>query len=214
MATGTVKWYDPDQGYGSIVPDGGGADVFVHQAVVVGAGLAPGDRVAFALQGGPNGPIADDVRVTGRAVPAQDPTDERLAVPVHEERLFATTREVRLGDVRIHKRIEAVPVEVAVDLAHDEVSIERLPINRPIASLPDARYEGDTLVVPVVEEVLITEKRLMLREELRITRRRVTEATPIRDVLRREVVEVEGRGAAGVTPIVARIPDRERAQPT
>ncbi len=48
-------------------------------------------------------------------------------------------------------------------------SIERVPVNRIVAESPSQRQEGDTLVLPVVEEVIVVEKRLMLREEIRIT---------------------------------------------
>jgi hypothetical protein len=51
-------------------------------------------------------------------------------------------------------------------------SIERVQVDRIVAEQPMQRQEGDTLVLPVVEEVLVVEKRLMLREEIRITRRR------------------------------------------
>ncbi|MCU1257248.1 MAG: hypothetical protein JWO80_133 [Bryobacterales bacterium] len=51
-------------------------------------------------------------------------------------------------------------------------AIERVQVDRIVAEPPVQRQEGDTLVLPVVEEVLVVEKRLMLREEIRITRRR------------------------------------------
>jgi len=138
--------------------------------------LDPGDRVTFAVQDGPKGPIAEEVRVTEGAAAAKAPATDRLVVPLHEEELSAITRDVRLGDVLIHKRVETVPVETTIDLAHDEVSIERVPVNRPVDAVPEARYEGDALVVPIVAEELVTTKRLVVREDLRITRRRVTEA--------------------------------------
>jgi stress response protein YsnF len=64
-------------------------------------------------------------------------------------------------------------------------------VDREVDTAPEPRYEGDTLIIPVVEEMLVTEKRLLLREEVRITRRQRTEQAEIRDVLRREIVDVE-----------------------
>jgi len=125
---------------------------------------------------------------------ATQAADDRVVVPVHEETLVPGTRDVQRGAAVVHKRVEAVPYETAVDLAREDVTVERVPVNRPVTTAPEPYYEGDTLVVPVVEEVLVTEKRLMLREEVRITRRRTTEQVPVRDTLRREVVEVEGTG--------------------
>jgi uncharacterized protein (TIGR02271 family) len=116
---------------------------------------------------------------------------DRFVVPVVEEQLTTSTRPAELGRVLVHRRVEPEPVEATVDLARDEVAVERVRIDRPIDAVPKARYEGETLIVPVVEEVLVTENRLMLREAVRITRRRVTEPTTVRDTVRRTVVEFE-----------------------
>jgi uncharacterized protein (TIGR02271 family) len=117
--------------------------------------------------------------------------DERLTIAVHEETLEPRLREVETGRVRVHKRVEEVPDELLVDAGRDEVTIERVPIDQTIESAPEPRQEGDTLVIPVVEEVIVTETRLVLREEVRITRRRVTEQIPVQATLRKERVEIE-----------------------
>ncbi len=117
--------------------------------------------------------------------------DGELFVPIHEEVLVPTTREISLGEVVVRKRVEQVPSEATVDVGHYEVLVERVAVNQQIDTAPAPRQEGDTLVVPVVEEVLVTEKRLMLREEVRITRRRRTEQVTVSDTVRREVLDVE-----------------------
>jgi len=64
MPTGTVKWFDPRQGYGYIIPDDGGQDVFVHQAQLeMPNPPGEGHRVTYELQSSPKGPIAVSVRV-------------------------------------------------------------------------------------------------------------------------------------------------------
>ena len=129
--------------------------------------------------------------VTAAEGPALEAVGDRLVVPVREEVLVPTTRPIELGEVRIHKRVETVPYETLVDVRRDDIAVERIAINQPVDAVPAPRQEGETLVIPVVEEVLVTEKRLLLREEIRVTRRQITEAVPVRDTVRREVVEIE-----------------------
>jgi len=63
MPTGTVKWFDPRQGYGYIVPDDGGPEACVHRSQLPDeAPLQEGQRVAFALRNSPKGPVALAVR--------------------------------------------------------------------------------------------------------------------------------------------------------
>jgi stress response protein YsnF len=66
---------------------------------------------------------------------------------------------------------------VAVDesLLKESAEIETIPIGRRIFEMPSIRHEGETIVVPIVEEILHTERRLILKEEVRITRLKTTE---------------------------------------
>jgi cold shock protein len=65
MATGTVKWFSDDKGFGFITPDGSGKDLFVHHTAIQGNGfksLAEGAKVSYDAEQGPKGPAAANVR--------------------------------------------------------------------------------------------------------------------------------------------------------
>jgi CspA family cold shock protein len=66
MASGTVKWFNDDKGFGFITPDYGSKDLFVHQSAVIAEGhrtLAEGASVTFETEASDKGPRATDVRV-------------------------------------------------------------------------------------------------------------------------------------------------------
>jgi uncharacterized protein (TIGR02271 family) len=128
-----------------------------------------------------------------RSIP-ENITQEDLRIPVVEEQLTVGTRAVETGrGVRIHKTISEQPVVIDERLVRDEMAIERVPVDQIVAleDKPVTRYEGDTLVVPVFEEVLVVERRLRIKEELRITRIRHEERYQDTVSLKAERVEVE-----------------------
>jgi stress response protein YsnF len=87
----------------------------------------------------------------------------------------------------VHKR-EAVVDE---PLFHDKVAITRVPIQRVVDGPVPVREENGTTIISVVEEVLMVEKRLMLREEIHIRKQRIETHQPQRITLRSEEVQVE-----------------------
>jgi len=123
---------------------------------------------------------------------ASDRSEERAVIPIVQEELDVRTRRVETGaGVRIEKTVEEREERVDHPLLREDVDVERVAVNRRVDAPVAVRYEGDTMIVPVLEEVLVVEKRLVLKEEIRITRRKSEVRDPQRVVLRRERADVE-----------------------
>lgn len=115
---------------------------------------------------------------------------ESITVPVVEEQVRVDVQESVTGTVRIAKTVSSETVEVAEPYTQENVSIERVAINEYVDELPAAvRYEGDVMIVPVLEEVLV--KKTLLVEEIRITKSKNTDTQPEQVTLRKEQVEVQ-----------------------
>lgn len=118
----------------------------------------------------------------------------QMSFPVMEEGVQVTKRVIDTGrGVRIHKTVTEREQVLDQSLLHDRLEIEHVPVGRVVteADPPQTRYEGDTLVVPVLEEVLVVQKQLLLKEEVRITRQREEVRRPETVRLRAEQVRVE-----------------------
>jgi uncharacterized protein (TIGR02271 family) len=125
-------------------------------------------------------------------------TDEQevAAIPLVEEQVVIEKQEVETGRHRIRVSVEERQEMVPVELARDEVEIERVPVNRPVTQLPSVRLEGSTTIIPVVEEVVVMEKRLVLVEEIHVRRKSGTTTQNIPVMLRSEQADIERTGFA------------------
>jgi uncharacterized protein (TIGR02271 family) len=110
-------------------------------------------------------------------------TDDPTLTLVAEE-LTVGKEAVETDRVRVSKQTHTREVAVDESLLRERAEIETIPIGRQISEMPSVRYEGETIVVPIVEEILHTERRLILKEEVRITRRKTTEQFHDRVTLR------------------------------
>ncbi len=122
-------------------------------------------------------------------------SDELVAViPVIQETIRVEKREFESGRVVVHKTVAERDEVVEILLRQQNLSVERVPIGRVVQEAPQTRQEGDLLIVPILEEVLVVEKRLVLKEELHI-RKQSSERTEQKTVrLRSEQVEIEQTG--------------------
>ena len=109
-----------------------------------------------------------------------------------QEELDVRKRRVETqSGVRVSKTVDEREEVIDQPLSKEEVEVERVAMNVPVDAPSGVRYEGDTMIIPIFEEVVVVEKRLMLKEEIRVTRRREGFRAPQRVTLRREVANVE-----------------------
>lgn len=123
--------------------------------------------------------------------------EKELVIPVIQEDIVVGKKLVETGSVRISKQVFEEEFTQNATLASEEVIVERKEINQYIDQAPPAvRQEGNVTIISVVKEVLVVEKRLMLVEELHLTKHKTSDSTTINEVLRKEEVSVT-RTSAG-----------------
>ena len=114
--------------------------------------------------------------------------EESISVPIVEETARVDKRSVETGRVRVMTRTDTVEEVVAAKLASQDYEVTRVAIGRELVSepVPVLRQEGELTIIPVLEEVLVVEKRLVLKEELHIRRRVTTDDVEVPITLRRQ----------------------------
>ena len=100
-------------------------------------------------------------------------------------------RDRVVGRVRISTVTDTVEEFATADLDRASVEVTRVPVNRDITAIPEIRTEGDITIIPVVEEVIVVEKRLVLTEELHIRRTTTTESVNLPVSLRKQRAVIE-----------------------
>lgn len=124
----------------------------------------------------------------------QQPTDhvgDNVVVPVIEEQLVVGKKEIETGRVTISKKVNSEQQVVEIPVVDEQVDVERIPINQYIESAPPAvRYEGEKTIIPILKEVLVVEKKLVLVEEVHITRKQNHSKISQQETLRQEEVIV------------------------
>ncbi len=117
-------------------------------------------------------------------------------VPVVEEQALVRKRRKVTGAVRVRTVVREAEEVVEEPFLVERVEVERVPVGRWVEGPVETRQEGDTTIIPVLEEVVVVERRLRLVEEVRVTKRRRVETASERVALRREEVVVERLDAA------------------
>src|ERR671933_2449892 len=163
---------------------GGYSEYYGDEPGHVGPGIREGDTETGEFRGHSE----DDEGVNQSGTSDLEDEDE-LRVQRSEEELRAGTREREAGQVNLRKRVRTDREQIRVPKRHEEVSVERVPVEGREAS--EEEIGEDEVSVPVTEEEVVVEKRPEVKEEIRIRKDSVEEEEVVEEDVRREEVDVD-----------------------
>src|SRR5262245_39194216 len=111
---------------------------------------------------------------------------DQVVVPLHAEEVSVAKRRVVTGKVKVGTVTRETEQLVEELLEHEHVEIDRTAIGKQVDKAPPVREEGDTLIIPVLEEIVVVERRLLLKEEIRVRRTREKQPYQERVVVRKQ----------------------------
>jgi uncharacterized protein (TIGR02271 family) len=114
--------------------------------------------------------------------------EDELRVQRTEEELAAGTREREAGQLKVRKRVRTDREQIEVPTRHEEVSVERVPLEGEVS---EADIGEDEVRVPVTEEEVVVSKKPVAKEEVRIRKDVVSGTETVEEDVRREEIEVE-----------------------
>jgi uncharacterized protein (TIGR02271 family) len=126
---------------------------------------------------------------------AEERTEE--ALPLLQEELRVDKRSVATGKVRVRSVVDTVEEIARAALTEEHVEVTRVPMDREVETAPPVRTDGDVTIVPILEEVVVVEKRLVLKEELHIRRTVTHQNVEVPVTLRKQRAVVERLTANG-----------------
>lgn len=122
---------------------------------------------------------------------SEDIDNRDRIIPLLEEQLNVTKTQVVTDQLRVSTAVEERDVLIEDVVERGGLHVERIEVERLVAEAPEPRQEGDTLIVSIVEERLIVEKRLFVIEELHITRTSTIERVAFPETIRTMRATVE-----------------------
>jgi uncharacterized protein (TIGR02271 family) len=122
-----------------------------------------------------------------------EPADE-LRVQRTEEELRAGTREREAGAINVRKRVRTDREQIEVPTRHEEVTVERVPVE---GEATEAEIGEDEVRIPVTEEEVVVEKRAVAKEEVRIRKDVVEDTEVVEEDVRREEIDVDDQTTRG-----------------
>ena len=149
----------------------------------VGPGMREGDTETGEFRG-----HAEDDEGIAQTSGSDLEDEDELRVQRTEEELAAGTREREAGQLKVRKRVRTDRESIEVPTRHEEVSVERVPVE---GEATEAEIGDDEVSVPVTEEEVIVSKRPVAKEEVRIRKDVVSDTETVEEDVRREEIEVE-----------------------
>jgi uncharacterized protein (TIGR02271 family) len=132
------------------------------------------------------------VRSTDPAPDVSGHEEDDVRVRRSEEEIRVQTREREAGEIRVRKRVRTERERLSVPTKRVEVTVERVPVEGAVpAGDKGAQIGEEEVVVPVVEEEIVVEKRPVVKEEIRIRKEVVEDVEVVEEDVRREEVEID-----------------------
>ena len=111
---------------------------------------------------------------------------DTATIPIVEEHLRVEKREVAKGLVRVETVTDTIATVVEEALRDETAEVTRVPINKVVSEAPRIRFEDSVTIIPIVEEVLVVEKQLRLKEEVHVRKHISTRNVQVPVSLRKE----------------------------
>lgn len=112
--------------------------------------------------------------------------NDQVVLPLHAEEVSVEKKRIVTGQVKVGTVTRESEQLVEELLEQEHVEVERTAIGKQVDKAPPVREEGDTLIIPILEEIVVVERRLLLKEELRIRRTREKQPYQERVVVRKQ----------------------------
>ncbi len=120
-----------------------------------------------------------------------DRSDSKITIPVLEEQLKISKEVIETAHVLLSKTVNENVESFEIPLKEDQIIVNRVPKNELVDTMPAAsRYEGDVMIIPVLKEVAVIEKRIMLVEEIHVSKKQIERTETTEVTLRKEEVKV------------------------
>jgi len=124
----------------------------------------------------------------------QELGNESLRVPVVEETLTANKGVRQAGEVEVRKNVREEQVNIPVEVSHEEVTVTRHAVDRPVQPGEQVLEDGQVIRVPIREETVDVQKQAHVTGEVEIGKQKVSEQRQVSDTVRREEVDVQPVG--------------------